>query len=126
MVLVTRKERKYEDGTWSPKTLEAGPSTSNDSLHEPTHDSKEFGISNMRQVSRTIPQRKLIKETNPIWNKYPRYEIRFSGFVIFVLDLVIKLWILNSTKEEVVEGPMNQLDVGLVIKLEMFLPHTLR
>ena len=42
--------------------------------------------------------------------------------VIFVLTLVIKLWIVDSTKEEVVEGPMNQLDDGHVIKLDMLLP----
>ena len=34
--------------------------------------------------------------------------------VIFVLTLVIKLWSVDSTEEEVVEGPMTQLDVGHV------------
>ena len=43
--------------------------------------------------------------------------------VIFVLTLVIKLWIVDSTEEEVVEAPMNQSDVGLVIKSDMLLPH---
>ena len=43
--------------------------------------------------------------------------------VIFVLTLVIKLWSVESTEEEVVEGPMTQLDVGHVIKLDMLLPH---
>ena len=43
--------------------------------------------------------------------------------VIFVLNLVIKLWSVDSTQEEVVEGPMNQLDVGHVIKWDMLLPH---
>ena len=42
--------------------------------------------------------------------------------VMFVLTLVIKLWIVDST-EEVVEGPMTQLDVWHVIKLDMLLPH---
>ena len=43
--------------------------------------------------------------------------------VIFVLTLVIKLWSVDSTKEEVAEGPMTQSDVGHVIKLDMLLPH---
>ena len=43
--------------------------------------------------------------------------------VIFVLTLAIKLWIVDSMKEEVVEGSMNQLDDGNLIKLGMFLPH---
>ena len=43
--------------------------------------------------------------------------------IIFVLTLVIKLWIVDSMKEEVVEGPMTQLDAGHVIKLDMLLPH---
>ena len=43
--------------------------------------------------------------------------------VIFVLNLVIKLWSVDSMQEEVVEGPMNQLDVGHVIKWDMLLPH---
>ena len=41
--------------------------------------------------------------------------------VIFVLTLVIKLWIVDSKEEEVVEGPMIQLDVGHVIKLDILL-----
>ena len=43
--------------------------------------------------------------------------------VIFVLTLVIKLWIVDSMEEEVVEVPMTQSDVGHVIKSDMFLPH---
>ena len=43
--------------------------------------------------------------------------------VIFVLTLAINMWIVDSTKEEVVEGPMTQLYVGHVIKLDMLLPH---
>ena len=43
--------------------------------------------------------------------------------VIFVLTLVIKLWIVDSMEEEVVEAPMTQLDVGHVIKSDMLLPH---
>ena len=42
--------------------------------------------------------------------------------VIFVLTLVIKIWIVDSIKEEVVEGPMTQLDVGHVTKLDILLP----
>ena len=43
--------------------------------------------------------------------------------VIFVLTLVIRIWIVDSMKEEGLEVPMTQLDVGHVIKLDMFLPH---
>ena len=41
------EEDKYEGGTWSPKTLEEGPSSSKGkdkvSPHAPVHDNKEFG-----------------------------------------------------------------------------------
>ena len=43
--------------------------------------------------------------------------------VIFVLTVVMKLWIVDSPEEEVVEGPMTQSDVGHVIKLDMLLPN---
>ena len=55
--------------------------------------------------------------------KVPGMKVDSMVIVIFVLNLVIKLWIVDSTEEEVVEGPMNQLYVGHVIKLDMFLPH---
>ena len=42
--------------------------------------------------------------------------------VIFILTLVIKLWSVDSTEEEVVEVPMTLLDGGHVIKLDMLLP----
>ena len=40
--------------------------------------------------------------------------------VIFVLTLVIKLWSVDSTEEEVVEGPMTQSDVGHVVATSHF------
>ena len=43
--------------------------------------------------------------------------------VIFVLTLVIKLLIVDSMEEEVVESPMTQLDARHVIKLDMLLAH---
>ena len=41
--------------------------------------------------------------------------------VIFVLNLVIKPWSVESTKEEVVEVPITKLDVGYVTKLDILL-----
>ena len=38
-----KEKEKSEDDTWSPKTLEAGPSTSNAAPHVPAHDNKDFG-----------------------------------------------------------------------------------
>ena len=42
-----KEEDKSEGGTWSPKTPEAGPSSSKGkdkaSPHAPVHDNKEFG-----------------------------------------------------------------------------------
>ena len=55
--------------------------------------------------------------------KVPGMKVDSMVIVIFVLTLVIKLWIVDSMKEEVVEGPVTQLDVGHVIKLDMLLPH---
>ena len=37
-----KEKEKSEDDTWSPKTPEAGPSTSKVASHAPTHDNKEF------------------------------------------------------------------------------------
>ena len=80
LALVTRKERKYEDGTWSPKTLEVGPSTSKATPHSPAHINKDFGSSRMQQGVRYIPQSNLIKETTPRWNQSPKYESGFNGY----------------------------------------------
>ena len=44
-----KEKEKSEDSTWSPKTLEAGPSTSKVTPHAPAHDNKEFGILRKRQ-----------------------------------------------------------------------------
>ena len=55
--------------------------------------------------------------------KVPGMKVDSMVIVIFVLALVIKLWIVESTEEEVVEAPMTQSDVGHVIKLDMLLPH---
>ena len=55
--------------------------------------------------------------------KVPGMKVDSMVIVIFVLTLVINLWSVDSTEEEVVEGPMNQLNVGHVIKLDMLLPH---
>ena len=41
--------------------------------------------------------------------------------VIFVLNLVIRLWIVDSMEKEGLEAPMAQLDIGHVIKLDIFL-----
>ena len=61
-----KEGEKSKDGTWSPKTPEAGPSTF--ALHAPAHDNKDFVNSRMHQVVRSIPQIKLRKETTPRWN----------------------------------------------------------
>ena len=53
----------------------------------------------------------------------PGMKVVSMIIVIFVLTLVIKLWSVDSTEEEVVEGPMTQLDDGHVIELDMLLPH---
>ena len=53
----------------------------------------------------------------------PGMKVDSMVIVIFVLTLVIKLWSVESTEEEVVEGPMTQLDARHVIKLDMSLPH---
>ena len=50
-----KEKEKYEDSTWSPKTLEAGPSTSKVAPHAPAHDNKDFGSSKMQQGVRSIP-----------------------------------------------------------------------
>ena len=55
--------------------------------------------------------------------KIPGMKVDSMVIVIFVLTLVIKLWIVESMEEEVAEGPITQLDVGHVIKLDMFLAH---
>ena len=98
-----KNKKKYEDDTWSLKTPEAGPSTSKDSPHSLAHENKDFGSSKLQQGVSPIPQRKLIKETT----QNPRYEIGFNSYCYFVLTLVIKLWTVDSTEEEFVEGPMN-------------------
>ena len=41
---------------------------------------------------------------------------------IFVLTLVIKMWIVDSTEEEVLEAPLTKLDVGHVTKMDILLP----
>ena len=41
--------------------------------------------------------------------------------VIFVLTLVIRLWIVDSTEEEVLEAPITQLNDGHVIKVDILL-----
>ena len=43
-----KEKEKYEDDTWSPKTLEAGPSTSKAAPHVPAHENKEFGNSKLQ------------------------------------------------------------------------------
>ena len=40
-----KEKEKFEDNTWSPKTPEAGPSTSKAAPHAPAHDNKDFGSS---------------------------------------------------------------------------------
>ena len=39
--------------------------------------------------------------------------------VFIVLTLVIRLWIVDSTEEEVLESPMTRLDVGHVTNMDM-------
>ena len=73
----------------------------------------------MKQGVRSIPQRKIKKETT----LRPRYESGFNGYFIFVLTLVIKLWSVEFKEEEVVKGPLTQSYVGHVIKLDMLQPH---
>ena len=75
-----KEGEKNEDDTWSPKTPEAGPSSSKYAPHAPAHDNKDFGSSRMHQGFRPIPQSKLRKETNPIWNQSPRYKNGFNGY----------------------------------------------
>ena len=75
-----KEKEKYEDDTWSPKTLEAGPSTSKVVPHAPSHDKKEFGSSKLQQGVRPIPQSKIRKETTPRWNQSSMYENGFNGY----------------------------------------------
>ena len=56
-----KEKEKYEDHAWYPKTLEAGPSTSKDAPHAPTHDNKDPGNSRMHQEARSIPKGKFRK-----------------------------------------------------------------
>ena len=74
-----KNKEKSEDDTWSPKTPEAGPSTSKVAPHAPAHDNKDFGSSKMKQGVRSIPQSNFIKETTP----RPRYESGFNGYCYF-------------------------------------------
>ena len=78
-----KDKKKFEDDTWSPKTLEAGPSTSKAAPHAPTHDNKDPGSSRMHQGVRSIPQGKFRKETARRWSQSPRYESRFNGYCYF-------------------------------------------
>ena len=117
-----KEGEKSKDGTWSPKTPEAGPSTSKVAPHAPAHDKKDFGCSRMQQGVRSIPRSKLRKETTPRWNQSPRYESGFNGYCYFVLTLVIRLWIVDSTKEEVMEVLMKKLDARHVTKMDILLP----
>ena len=78
-----KDKEKPEDDTWSPKTPEAGPSTSKAAPHAPAHGNKKFGSSKMQQRVRSIPQSKLRKETTPRWNQSPKYESRFNGYRYF-------------------------------------------
>ena len=72
----------------------------------------------MQQGFRSIRQSNIRKETNP----RPRYESGFNGYCYFFLTLVIRIWIVDSMKEEVLEAPMTKLDVVHVIKLDIILP----
>ena len=45
----SKEKEKYEYSTQSPKTPEAGPSTSKVVPHAPTHNNKDFGSSKMQQ-----------------------------------------------------------------------------
>ena len=49
------------------------------------------------------------------------YEMDLVVIVFLVLNLVIKLWIIDSTKEEVLESIMTNLYVGHVTKFDIFL-----
>ena len=53
----------------------------------------------------------------------PGMKVVSMVIVIFVLTLVIKLWSVDSTEEEVVEVPMTLSNAGHVIKLNMLIPH---
>ena len=75
----------------------------------------------MHQGVRPIPQSKLKKETTPRWNQIPRYENDLMVIVFHVLTLVIRLWILDSIEEEVLEVPVTKLDVGHVTKMDILL-----
>ena len=91
--------------------------------HAPAHDKKDFGSSKMQQRVRSIPQSNLRKKTTPRCNQSPRYESTMDLMVnvIYVLTLVIKLWIVDSMEEEVLEAPMTKLDAGHVTKLDILL-----
>ena len=49
-------------------------------------------------------------------------KVDLTVIVIFVLTLVIRLWIVDYTEEEVLESPMTQLDTGHVINMDILLP----
>ena len=49
-------------------------------------------------------------------------KVDLMVIVIFVLTLVIRLWIVDSTEEEVMESQITKLDGGHIIKLDIFMP----
>ena len=49
-------------------------------------------------------------------------KVDLMVIVIFVLTLVIRLWIVDSTEEEVIEAQITKLDAGHVTKLDILLP----
>ena len=54
--------------------------------------------------------------------KVPGMKVDLMVISIFVLTLVIRLWVADSTEEKGMDGPMTQLDVGHVTKLDILLP----
>ena len=54
--------------------------------------------------------------------KVPGMKMDLMVIVFLVLTLVISLWIVESTEEEVLEVLMTKLDAGHVTKMDILLP----
>ena len=75
----------------------------------------------MHQEIRPIPPSKLKKETTTRSNQSPVYENGFNGYSFSCSKFVIRLCIVDSMEEEMLESPMTELDDGNVTKLDILL-----
>ena len=83
-----KDKEKFQDDTWSPKTPEATPSTSEVVTHAHAHDKKDFGSSKLQKGVGPIPQRNLRKETT----QNPWCESGFNGYCYFCSKFGHKQW----------------------------------